>query len=116
MTFNPVPKPKRIEDKDLLAEVRKQRCAACSKFPSEKNPSDPNHVTTRGARGGDTKENCMPLCRPCHIQWHALGVSGMCNKYPTVRNWLWRMGRFDILKRIEKSSYHKRYDNIGQGA
>lgn len=51
------------------ALCRTEPCAGCGAPP----PCDPDHVITRGAGGLD--EDTAPLCRVCHIERHALGVS-----------------------------------------
>lgn len=91
------PKPKRKEDPKILEMVRNQRCCACGAWPS-----DAHHVTTAGARGGDTGDNVMPLCRHHHQEWHApfKGPSYMVDNYPGVGEWLYAHERTDVLIRI----------------
>lgn len=80
---------------ELLEHVRQQRCVACGR-----KPSDPHHVTTRGAGGKNTPDNLMPLCRWHHIEWHQGGPSKMIQKYSGVFEWLLAMCRFDIFDRV----------------
>ena len=86
------PKPKREGNSKVLEMVRKQRCCACGAWPS-----DPHHVTTKGAGGGDTGDNVMPLCRRHHTEWHQRGPSLVCSKYGPVLEWLKAHERQDIL-------------------
>jgi hypothetical protein len=64
------------------ARLKKRRAAqfgkqaeACRALPccicDRRAPSDPHHVRSRGAGGGD--EWCLPFCRTHHIQIHAYG-------------------------------------------
>lgn len=103
-------------DKSLLELVSKIPCLACPPWPDDqvydyleslragaKPPrvSDPHHVTSRGAGGGDTADNVMPLCRTHHDEWDApwKGPSFVIGTYPRVRSWLEYAGRQDILDR-----------------
>lgn len=91
-----IPKKKRLEDPHLLAEVRTLPCMAC--IPGlQRNPTEPHHVTTRGAGGDDVAENVMPLCVRHHAEWHQGGPGKMCKKYPAVRYWLIGAERSDVL-------------------
>lgn len=90
------PKKKRIVDKTLVEMVRSMRCAACGK-----RPSDPHHVTTRGAGGDDTPENLMPLCHQHHVEWHLSPAKAIVT-YAGIREWLLKMERNDILERVER--------------
>lgn len=94
------PKPVRLENPELLAAVRLQPCAACKR----PGPSDPNHVRTRGAGGGDTADNVMPLCREHHTEWHAMGARTTAAKYYGVRDWLEAAGRWDVLHYTRNSN------------
>jgi hypothetical protein len=88
------PKPKRVGDKKLLAKVRLQPCRACHR----PGPNHAHHVSTKGAHGGDIKENIMPLCAVHHTEWHKSGPGTMIRKYPGVVSWLEQMKRDDILE------------------
>lgn len=89
-------KEKRLIDKQFQEIVEWQSCVACGKI----GPNDAHHVTSRGAGGGDTWNNLMPLCREHHAQWHQEGISRML-KYPRLRSWLYLHGRKDIIDRAE---------------
>jgi hypothetical protein len=93
-------KTKRIVNQKLLATVRRQKCCACGKWP----PNEAHHVTTIGSRlGNDTEQNVMPLCGKHHKEWHDTCPSYMYNRYPSLRNWLKKMERHDILnKKLHK--------------
>lgn len=63
--------------------------------------SDPHHVTSRGAGGGDTADNVMPLCRKHHSEWDEpfKSPSYVIHTYPRVKDWLQLAQRQDILDR-----------------
>lgn len=67
---------------------------------------DLHHVKTRGSGGGDETWNLMPLCRGCHVTWHAIGHSRFVRLHPHSQIWLtkngWKVDGFGKLKR-EKS-------------
>jgi hypothetical protein len=86
------PKPTRKRDPKAIERVRKQACQACAA-----RPAHAHHVTTRGAGGGDTKNNLMPLCFEHHAEWHNTGPSFMIARYPRVKEWLIDHDRFDLL-------------------
>jgi hypothetical protein len=88
-------KIKRTVDKKMISFVRTQRCCACGRMGAV----DAHHVTTRGAGGGDTENNLMPLCHEHHTEWHMIGPSKMIDKYDGVYTWLWKMGRDDVIDR-----------------
>ena len=88
-------KPKRIEDESLLETIREMPCLICSK-----SPVDAHHMTSRGAGGGDTKDNLVPLCRKHHQEYHQIGISKFAWKYPRIKEWLTRHQRFDLLAKI----------------
>ena len=77
------PKSKRKEDKKLLAAVRKKPCLVCGKVPS-----DPDHIVTRGAGGGDDVWNVGPLGRRHHNERHRNGLAAMTWKYHGPLEWL----------------------------
>lgn len=85
---------KRIVDEALLEIVRQQPCTACRERP----PSDPDHITHRGAGGGDTIDNVMPLCRACHVLRHSMGWKRFFTIFPSVYFWLKEKGRIDIIE------------------
>src|SRR3990167_7657762 len=97
--FMNLPKPKRLVKKKMLAEVRTQPCAAPGKVGTNFDPIDGHHLTNKGARGGDTEDNVIPLLRSVHTQWHAKGLSWVLERYPKVRDWLVKHGRFDEIGR-----------------
>lgn len=87
-------KPVRIENKKLLAEIRKLNCIACGNRGAEAH-----HVSSRGSGGDDVENNLMPLCRICHTKIHQYGAVKMGEKYIAVKNWLIAHGRQDVLDR-----------------
>lgn len=90
------PKPKRHQDSKLLEIVRNQKCTVCQKWPS-----DPHHITSRGAGGGDTGDNVIPLCRKHHTEWHSRGPIHMVSTYVKVYDWLKIHDRIDILDKLD---------------
>jgi hypothetical protein len=78
-----IPKPKRIVDKKLLAEVRKARCcvAGCTEH------AEVAHMKSRGSGGDDVSSNVSPLCRCHHAEQHAVGWVTFRAKHPEVRSW-----------------------------
>lgn len=71
-------KPKRVQNRSLLNEVKQRRCLVCGGY------SDPCHVRSRGAGGDDVVDNLLPLCRSHHTEQHKRGWVGFCEKYPSV--------------------------------
>lgn len=89
------PKSKRVSDPELLEVVRELPCLACLR-----TPCDPHHLTTRGAGGGDTADNLIPLCRTHHQEWHAKGAVYMSFTYKAIEGWLELAGRTDVLEAV----------------
>lgn len=67
---------KRTVDKDLLESFRLMPCVVCGR-----TPSDPDHISTRGAGGDDVESNLWPLCRKCHIERHHYGLTRFVYRY-----------------------------------
>ena len=88
---------KPTHDPALLQRVREQFCLVCGD-----TPCDPDHVKTRGAGGGDTIDNVMPLCRRHHTERGTLGIASMVNKYPGIYRWMVTHGREDILEKATR--------------
>jgi len=65
----PFPKVKRVCNKTLIRALKERVrfCEWCG-VPHWKTawPLDPHHIKSRGAGGGDTLDNLVMLCRPCH--------------------------------------------------
>lgn len=76
------PKNARKRDKKFLAEVRKRPCLICFRCPS-----DAAHYVSRGAGGGDTEDNVIPLCRTHHREQHRIGIESFAEKYQAFRAW-----------------------------
>lgn len=93
-------KKKRVVDEELLETVRGLPCLCC--FPVENYESHAHHVTTRGAGGGDTWDNVMPLCRIHHNEWH-LNPGKAITNYPVLETWLTMANRQDVLRRYKKA-------------
>jgi len=90
-------KPKRIVNEEVLESVRSMPCICC-----KATPSDPHHLTTRGAGGCDVYENLMPLCRKHHTEIHAVGVGKLSWKFPVIKRWLMEHRRWDIIERMDR--------------
>lgn len=91
-------KPKRVVNKDLVEFVKSLGCICCASSP----PNDAHHVTHKGAGGGDTWDNLMPLCRKCHSQWHQQGPGKMIEEYKSVEYWLTKAKRTDVLEKVKR--------------
>ena len=85
----------RIEDEGCLNAFRSFPCVACGHPP----PSDPAHITSVGAGGGDTEKNLMSLCRFHHRLQHDQGWKFMAAEFRRVELALKNKKRFDILER-----------------
>lgn len=90
------PKKKRIVDPKLLAAIRLMPCLIC-----DARPVDPDHITTRGAGGGDTYDNVWPLCRFHHQVRHAKGIGFLFGISQNVRLWLASRERWDVIERLK---------------
>lgn len=80
----------------LLKAVRTLPCLACGG-----RPSDPDHITTRGAGGKDTAENVWPLCRAHHQERHLKGLGHMIERYRRCLAFLVEHKRVDIFERLK---------------
>jgi hypothetical protein len=76
------PKPERIRDEALKAEVKAQGCVVKNRDCS--GGADPHHVKTRGAGGDDRRLWLMPLCRFHHVEIGTIGVATFIEKYGLV--------------------------------
>lgn len=60
-----------------------------------------HHICTRGAWGpaAEVEENKIPVCRICHTEWHATGVTlyaeehGLMDVVETARAVVWKKRR-----------------------
>ena len=77
------PKPKRVVNKKFLATFKHKPCLVCGKLPS-----DPDHIQSRGAGGGDESWNVWPLTRDHHNERHRIGLTSFAAKYAAARRWL----------------------------
>lgn len=64
-SFHPVPKEKRIKNKKLLQDKKRNMWNMWKKGQTEKH-----HIKTKGSGGNDTKENLIEVCRICHTKIH----------------------------------------------
>lgn len=81
------PKPSRIKNRKLLDEIKKEQCIVCG------NPeTDPAHLQSVGAGGGDTEDGVIPLCRIHHKLQHQRGHYYMCVQWPRYKTALHSRG------------------------
>lgn len=93
-----LPKIKRIVDEVTLEAIRSLPCMGCISALSQPAAeaavreggcrSHPHHLKSRGAGGGDTLDNLMPLCFKHHQEIHRIGRSMFAAKYQAARGWL----------------------------
>ena len=86
------PKQKRIKNQDLIKVVQQKGCLICGQ-----SPNDAHHVTSKGAGGGDTECNLMPLCRWHHSKIHSQGIYLFMLTHEIVEQWLKKKKRTDVL-------------------
>jgi hypothetical protein len=87
--------PHRIINEALLAEVRQQPCAVAGC----RGRSQAAHIKSKGAYGGDTEENLMPLCQNHHeFEQHIIGWVRFRERHPEVASYAELKGR-------ERSTY-----------
>lgn len=84
------PKPKRPKDKKLLDYIKTLGCVVCGLWPS-----DPDHILSKGAGGGDVPSNLWPLCRRHHTERHAIGFKTFVSKYPKAEAYLVQLKRLN---------------------
>lgn len=92
-------KPVRVVDKKLLAAVRAQPCTVWQFCIGVKHA---HHVTTKGAGGGDTEDNLMPLCAYHHDWLHRIGYGKAFKMWPTLLRWIVEHKRVDIIERATR--------------
>lgn len=90
-------KKSRIHEREVLKDVKKDKCVVC-----KSTPVDPDHITTRGAGGGDTFDNVWPLCRRHHQERHQIGICTFIEKYESAYEWLVFNCRLDVIDKCEK--------------
>jgi 5-methylcytosine-specific restriction endonuclease McrA len=90
------PKKTRIKNQELIDFIKTLPCLICYM-----RPSDPDHITTRGAGGHDLADNLWPLCRKHHNERHSKGLGFMIKKYSSCKQWLIKANRKDILEKYE---------------
>ena len=74
-----VPKKRRAVDEEYKIWISLQEhCCICGSPGIAHDDGtyrlDPNHITTKGAGGGD-RGNLLPFCRKDHVKFHKLGRS-----------------------------------------
>jgi 5-methylcytosine-specific restriction endonuclease McrA len=92
------PKPERVRDEKYLKKVREQPCLVCLELQERQDyPTEADHITSRGAGGGDDHGNVWPLCTKHHRQRHDRGLPEMVRRFRSLRIFLRIMGRQDVL-------------------
>jgi len=89
-------KTTRLKDREFLDQVKMLPCVSCNKFP----PSDPAHIKSVGAGGGDSWDNVIPLCRACHRLQHDKGWFHISSLSPRLQHELRARGREDLIKSL----------------
>ncbi len=77
------PKKTRLKSPENRDIIRSKPCLACDAPP----PSDPDHLITRGAGGGDELTNMIPLCRSCHTIRGMKGLKWMAKEFFLPISW-----------------------------
>lgn len=72
-------KTKRFVSKKNLAMIRALPCFVCGG-----RPCDADHLSSRGAGGGDELANLQALCRLHHIERHQIGIKSFVTRYRTI--------------------------------
>ena len=91
-------KPKRVLDPDHLAAIRNEPCLVCESLKMRQMcPTEADHITTRGAGGGDVKGNVWPQCTAHHAERHKTGIKTFIARYWVLRLWLRKHGRDDLV-------------------
>lgn len=63
----PIPKPVRVRDESVLDWARNRgECEVCGRV----RPTEPHHLRSVGAGGGDEWSNICAVCRECHDRAH----------------------------------------------
>jgi hypothetical protein len=61
------PKHKRIDDRKVVDECKKEYCEVCGKSTYRNGRIiDPHHIYTKGSSGPCIRENLIQLCWDCH--------------------------------------------------
>ena len=87
-----LPKPKRVQNKALLEHFKRKECVVCGS-----RPCDAHHLTTKGAGGGDTENNLIPLCRWHHSKIHSMGIQTFITTYPSVESYIKSIRRYELI-------------------
>lgn len=94
-------KPRRKEDRKLLAMIRSMPCCICG----AREGIDASHIKTRGSGGPDEAFNVVPHCRYHHCEWGQIGIQRFCKKYPhfwfKLKVMGWTMDDFGRLQHRE---------------
>lgn len=92
---------KKIREKSnaVLELVRARPCLACP-TNGQRHPTEADHITTRGAGGGDVQNNVWPLCTKHHRMRHEQGLMLMVSCFPACAKWLVDHERMDILDAV----------------
>lgn len=70
-SYEPIPKPHRIKDPAHFAENPTDCCEICFARFGPFCPMEKHHIKSKGSGGGDTIQNRLCLCIPCHRKVHS---------------------------------------------
>lgn len=59
------------DDPVRLAFLRKQPCSMCGRWATDEQGNDAHHHTGRRVGRKASDANTFPLCRGCHMEFHA---------------------------------------------
>lgn len=85
----------RKTDKKFVDSYREKPCVVC--FTTYQTVA--HHITSRGAGGGDTKDNLMPVCFTHHRMIHDKGNAFMIKTFKQYEQFLIDLGRQDVIDR-----------------
>lgn len=77
---------KRTRSAAALKRTRLIPCLMCG------GESQACHITSKGARGGDTDDNLLPMCFKHHREQHDKGWVWLVEKYPHIEEILFNKG------------------------
>ena len=94
------PKKQKKKSRKIVERLRQEAkcCLACGRAAQ----LEVDHITTRGAGGGDEENNLWILCFDCHRKRHSLGWSKFLSTHSHLVQKLKEMGREDILERVKR--------------
>lgn len=95
-----LPKEPRVENQELLQRARDGVCLINNSECG--GPTDPEHLSTRGAWHGDTEDNVYSICRVHHVEKGKIGVGKMVQKYRPFYLMLVEKDRQDVIEKAKR--------------